>query len=198
MAASTASLTVLACVATIAVYTLWDGGSLFSLHTLAMTSSCFLCLAAVALFLPGNAQYHALLQIGNLIACTVGFLAIFINKHNLGKPHFYESGSSWHALLGAVVFTLIGLISLEALWKWGTPSTYSQYSLRDRRTHAARGAITVGLLVFNTVIGWFKVYTKSDRLPVFWVLSFSTIAVALVLVRKRLQRPNIIKELVGH
>jgi len=173
------------------VYTIYlskPGSSLFSWHPFLMTLSMFLLMnEAVLLFsskwslLPKKyhrSQYmniHIILEVMSLICFLLGFYSIYLNKDNLGKPHF----TSWHGILG-----LIQLIAICAQVVIGTFAKYRILPVmlfpatKLKTVHVTLGITITMLVMCNLITGWYSNwFINNSSMFMFSILALMCISI---------------------
>lgn len=134
---------------------------------------------------------HWVLQTFSLILITFGFVAIFVNKINLGKEHFH----TLHAIFGLITYILTVIVACGAIW--------TKYSFQLRQYlkpvyvkigHSLMGVVVLCMGITTISLGiyshWFlKVSTKEMQVPLVVLLVLCTLYVSykpLVLCMKRI------------
>ena len=96
---------------------------------------------------------HVILEVMSLICFLLGFYSIYLNKDNLGKPHF----TSWHGILG-----LIQLIAICAQVVIGTFAKYRILPImffpaaKLKTVHVTLGITITMLVMCNLITGWYS------------------------------------------
>ncbi|KAI9551930.1 hypothetical protein GHT06_022267 [Daphnia sinensis] len=148
------------------------GSSLFSWHPFLMTlSMLFLMNEAVLIFSPQWSllpkkfhkqlfmDCHVYLQLVALVGIVLGFVAIYINKEDNGKPHF----KSWHGLLGLIqVLLILGQASVGSLAKYAKFFPFKLNVGKIKTFHDLLGAIVILFSSLNMVTACFTNFFASQ------------------------------------
>ncbi|KAM9814089.1 transmembrane reductase CYB561D2 [Neosynchiropus ocellatus] len=178
------------------------GTSWFSWHPLLMSLAFSLFMTeAVLLFSPRGSLFqwsthktkgrvHWLLQVICVSCAVLGLMAIYYNKHLIGKPHF----TSGHGRLGLLTVLAVLVQSLAAMPLIYTSLAKGWSLARLKRYHAASGLVSYLLGCVSLLLGLCSAWFTASVSSFTWYLAALCPALCAVAIMSQVTRAYVAKK----
>jgi hypothetical protein len=136
-----------------------------------------------------NLNLHALLQFLAVCAVMIGFNVIYESKESKGRPHFWSSGASWHALFGGVTASLFVLQFLGGAF-YLHPFTTPEQRKPNAGTHRVFGRVLFLVAACVLMSGVYKEWSHYHPMfppAFFFVSALLSVSVATPYLRSLLK-----------